>query len=310
MEKAQVKGQDIKCSLLRAIAWTNEQISNFAVPGALQSFSKSDVAQIKPISELALTVSILHRCGVRIPILPMIADWIWQQCQEGEFLVRLLLARPDFLPCCSLYAPLFQLGYKSDKLGAAIKLVARLDMATTLPIQPWFLLAVNYNLWKLKIRPSLNKSEGSLYVVKRPEPWVISNELAYAITHEVMYLTDFGFCRINKHINDYLRVWIPYWASIFIKIPDCDVAGEFAMISSCIENGPEIGGQIISSLLTLQNDDGSFPGPDGAGSFLFCASDSKTRRRFLNHYHTTLVMIMALALYLRARAATSISTIA
>jgi Domain of unknown function (DUF6895) len=289
-------------ALLLGMAWVSSRLAQFSIERTRsESFSKNDVARIKPISELALTLWVLKRCGIGIPVLERIASWVWQECDHGRVLIRLLLARNDFLPCCTLYASLCRLGFRSDVLHTVIMMIARSDMAKVLPLQPWAHFALRYNLWQLGLsrRPGLAGS--GLYVEARPEPWVVSGEIAYAITHEIFYLTDFGFRLFrNECIRSYLRTWIPYWARIFSNERDYDLTGELAMAWTCVGETPSLSNEHpISSVLSRQRRDGSVPGPKNAGSFLRMDGDSSRRREFLRSYHTTLVALMASAMALR-----------
>ncbi|WON74462.1 DUF6895 family protein [Nitrosospira sp. Is2] len=292
--------QSLKRSLLLGLGWVCEHLQQFAInKQSAGPFSKEDVARLKPASELALTVWLLERCGISLPALKNVSDWVWQQCDNGDKIMHLLLARNDFLPCCTLYASMFQLGYYSANLHAAIRMLSRSNMAAVLPLQPWAYLALQYNLWKLELLPWSKINTRNIYIKARPEPWVISGEIAYTITHEVFYLSDFGFRPMkNLQMLEYLRTWTPYWTNIFIQDSDDDITGEFAIVSSCIDKEMSY----ISSLDTVlshQHSDGSVKGPAGAGGFLYSENDSPTRREFLGTYHTTLVMLMAAALTLR-----------
>lgn len=295
--------QDIKKGLLLALGWVHEHLSEFSIDITEKSqFSKDDLARIKPLSELGLTVWLLKRCGIQLGVLDKILQWQWQQSDQGKLLTRLLLARNDFLPACAFYAPLYQTGYYSKSLHEVLALLANYDMATVLPLQPWSRLALEYNLWKLDLKASNAILTDGLYVTSCPEPWVISSEIAYAITHEVFYLTDFGFRALpDSRTLNYLQTWTHYWAQIFHMESDFDVTGELAMVCSCIEAGDgKREEKPIHWLIKHQNEDGSVYGPEGAGSFLYLEGDSRERRDFLACYHTTLVFLMATALELRS----------
>jgi hypothetical protein len=296
-----VSEESVKLSMLLGLGWTADHVREFAIgEPSNTSFSKQNVARLKPISELALTVSLLRRCGLELPVLDTIAKWIWRECDNGLELTRLLLARSDFLPCCALYSSMHQMGFSSPNLDAVVGLLAKSDMAGVLPLQPWSRLALQYNLWKLRITPWEDIRIDDLYVLRRPEPWIMSGELAYAITHEIMYLTDFGFRELgHPDVELYVSTWIPYWTRIFAEIGDDDVTGELAMISGCLARPrDEFFSLPLATVIAHQQRDGSVIGPPGAGAFLFAQSDSDERRMFLGRYHTTLVMVMAAAMAL------------
>jgi hypothetical protein len=290
----------VERAFLLGLGWIAEQREQFAVPELADGpFGKDDVARLKPLSELTLTIWVLKRYRLNLPFLDETAAWIWAQTDQGSALLRLLLARPDFLPSCAIYAMMHELGFTSRPLAAAIAHLARLDLTRALPLQPWARLALSYNLARLGHRDVAGVRLDDLYLAVRPEPWMISGELGYAITHETFYLSDFGFePTLDRETMDYLRVWLPYWTAAFVAEGDWDLAGEMAMAALCIGLDEPTG---LSEVVRAQDDDGSIQGPDGAGAYLFSQADSSDRRRFLGRYHTTLVLVMATSMALARR---------
>jgi hypothetical protein len=305
MEQEEIEHQ-YKNSLLLALGWVNEHLAEFAIQVKdSESFNKQDLASIKPASELALTLFLLKRCGIKLPVLEVILDWLWKQYGSGLILNRILLARNDFLPSCALYSSFYQLGYRSDILDSTLAMLSQTEMAKALPLQPWAMYALNYNLQKMGLRSNEKLDDSSLYIRNMPEPWIISNEIGYAITHEIFYMTDFGFAHItDQALQDYLQIWIPYWSDIFFKDGDFDLTAEFSMTWSCINqvNSSNLCNNPLIPILSSQEKTGSVKGPQGAGSFLYAKSDSSERRIFLSDYHTTLVFIMANAMALKGMA--------
>jgi len=289
--------------LLRGLTWITEHLDEFAIARRMDLTSpnlKDNLVLLKPISELALTIWLLERCGIHHELSGHLADWIWQQTEKGKLLTRLLLARADFLPCCSLYASLSQLGYRAEHLDRVLSMLATTDMAQALPLPRWGALALDYNLSLLGLSAQPERLGNSLYTSALPEPWVVSGELGYAITHEVFYLTDFGFAPLENHdVAEYLRLWVPYWAQVFVEEGDHDLAGEFAMVWRCIGIGSSSMSDPLGPVLSAQTEDGYVQGPEGAGTVLFRPGDDAARRVFLGRYHTTLVAMMAYALELR-----------
>ena len=288
-------------TLVSALDWIIERLSEFSL---IDRFDLSDpslkdqLPQLKPISELALTIAILRRCGIWDDKLGKISFWIWSQTDSGRILLKLLLARNDLLPCCSLFGPLYELGHRSDNLESTLKLLARSDMARVLPQTPWGSLAVRRNLNWLGLANRPDSQDSALYVNALAEPWVMSSDIAYAITHEVFYLTDFGRETLDdSEVKDYLAIWLPYWARIFWSQQDYDVSGEFAMAYRCLGLRDASVTDLLLPILEAQTSTGYVPGPKGAGNYLHRIGDSLSRREFLAHYHTTLVAIMACAMH-------------
>ncbi len=293
--------EPISQGLLLGMAWVNEHLDQFALaPNSMDKSAPYDIALMKPLSELALTISILKRSGIRLGFLDKVSEWAWEQTGEGKALLQMLMARNDFLPCCAYYAALHELGYHSTPLHTVLEYLGRSKTGERIPLQPWARLALDYNLWKLGIIDFSAAETTGLYVTAYPEPWVIPGEIAYAITHEVFYLTDFGSRRPESDVLiDYLSTWIPYWCSKFSTEGDFDLAGEFSMTWSCLAPAVQPELNPISCLLPQQQENGNITGPRGAGSFLYRNDDTAERRSFLGSYHTTLVFIMAAALYLK-----------
>jgi len=296
----------VKTSLLLSLGWVNESIHSFSLAGDEKSNSNQEIAALKPLSELALTLCILRRCGIRLPALDNIANKVWLETAGGETLARQLIARNDFLPCCAYYSSMHELGYRSSKLQLAIGMISRYTACRSLPLLPWGRLALYYNLWKLGFceRP-INLIQG-LYSETFPEPWLMSTELAYAITHEVFYLTDFGnLPNPNLTWQDYLLFWTPYWAEKFIHESNWDITGEFSMVCSCLGSHSRAM-SICLQVCKTQRQDGSVIGPAGAGSCLYSEDNNNDDYQyFMQCYHTTLVFIMSAALVLKNAAITA-----
>ncbi len=298
---ADVVGRTATDGVTLALGWIAEHLDEFAISERLDLSSpnlKDNLAQLKPISELALTLWLLRRCSLDNELTRSMAEWIWRQTQHGKVLTRLLLARHDFLPCCSLYASLYQLGYRAPHLDSLLDVLAGSQMARALPLPPWGALALDYNLFHLDLADPPDARKFALYTTAMPEPWVISGEIGYAITHEALYVTDFGFRRpSDDQLVEYLKLWVPYWARVFVAERDFDLASEFAMVWRCLRlECPPGMEDPLDAILMAQTDAGYVEGPEGAGSILHRRDDTKDRRTFLGRYHTTLVALMACAL--------------
>lgn len=92
---------------------------------------------------------------------------------------------------------------------------------------------------------------------------------AYAVTHEVFYLTDFGkkTDTIPGDVAAYISLWIPVWIEIFGEQGNFDLAGELLLSLLYLRCYDEIGPG-VSAMLDAQSADGSTPGPIGAGRAL------------------------------------------
>lgn len=120
----------------------------------------------------------------------------------------------DFLYGCALYASLYQMGFQSNILHSALEMLSKSDMARVLPLQPWSRLGLDYNLCKLGLLRRSEIRKHDLYINECPKAWVVSGDPAYAITHEVFHLSDFGFSSPkDSDVVTYLNRWIPHYLS-------------------------------------------------------------------------------------------------
>jgi hypothetical protein len=128
-------------------------------------------------------------------------------------------------------------------------------------------------------------------------PWMVNLELAYTITHEVFYVTDFGFkpYRLDPNIRAYIQTWLPSWLKIYAEKADFDLTAELIMTDACIEG--QGFDDYVALLVRSQHNMGYMPGPPMTGATLKSDFDLPERVVFLENYHSTLVTIMALIMH-------------
>lgn len=128
----------------------------------------------------------------------------------------------------------------------------------------------------------------------------MSDDVAYAVTHDVFYLTDFGQRTdgIGDEETGYLRRWLPVWVRLFSRAPNLDVVAEWLMVDACLAGPPRL--DLFAELIAGQREDGLIPSPVGAGAALLeherTTGDARTE--FLSNYHTCIVGLLAGALAL------------
>lgn len=249
---------------------------------------------LKPCAELMLTVTLLGRdLSLRRRLRPIIS-WAWNEIDRGSLIIDLTSAKVELVEAVGLCADFAQNGYRNDRLRAWLAHLVATRVIQGLELTPWRYVAFRYNLQRLGLGGSPSLPTGS-WLGARPEPWTISVTSAYPLTHEVFYLTDFGRSPLNlaADLRDYLQLWLPAWQQCFQEPENLDVLAELAMTAACVRTDPE---QATLQLLEeRQFDNGSIPGPPGAGRVLPSPREDPERRRFLTHYHATLVGVLALA---------------
>ncbi|MGW0194752.1 DUF6895 family protein [Nonomuraea sp. NPDC003201] len=94
-----------------------------------------------------------------------------------------------------------------------------------------------------------------------PEPWLLDHDNAYALTHTVFYLTDWGRspARLPAALADYLSGWLPAWCQVWCEEEDWDLLGELLAVDACLPQ-PALDERLWHHLAQAQLPDGSIPG--------------------------------------------------
>jgi hypothetical protein len=287
--------ETIDSALERSLDWAQRTRASFAY--SLAPSYRGQVRLLKPFSEYLLALDVLRGLGHRWQWMDDAAGWAWSQIEQGDALVDLLAARPDLLDIVSIYANLRAWGYENSRLESWLERLwaLRSTQATERPL--WCRLALQYNFHRLGMAPSPTTMAAGAWLSSSPEPWTISVDTAYATTHEVFYLTDFG--RKSDELPDamktYVQLWLPAWIDCFIAEDNWDVTSELLMVASCINNTDLVRDDLVQ-LALKQRDDGTYPCSRDAGSDLIDSETDPARREFLNSYHLALVGLLAVAM--------------
>lgn len=249
---------------------------------------------IKPLGELALTASLFRRLDLHSLWADETLAFCWNELDGGEVLLRVLAARPDLVVASTIYAGFAEAGLTNERLDILLRHLAESPSCSGIEFPAWRRLDVAHGFSALGYRAFPAKPEVGTWLERFPEPWMMSEDIAYAVTHEVFYITDFGWSRgrLADEIRAYLCTWLPAWSSIWARQEHWDLLAEFAMVAGCL--GQPCDG-VLDRLVVLQDERGFFPGPRGSASLLISRQTEAGRGTFLANYHTTLVTLMALA---------------
>jgi hypothetical protein len=256
---------------------------------------------LKPIGELALCCDIMIRCEVLITEARSILDWAWKELESGAFLFKALLARPHLLMISSLYSTFHQHGYSHKPLHELIAYYSTSSFTKSIQYPYWRRLDLELALFTIGLVDSFNPKQDLTWSFHQPEPWMIDNDSAYALTHEVFYLTDFG-CKksvLLPETKNYISNWLPTWLKIFLMDSNLDIYSELLMVSACLNKMDSL----KDSFAVLSNEiniSGCVRGPEGSGRNLIGEENCQDRIHFLRNYHTTLVSMMAICMCGRA----------
>ena len=275
----------------KSLAWIEGQRDEFSLRRGRDPWEQAML--LKPFSELMLTVTLLSRDAPLRTRLAPIVDWAWGEINNGSLLIDLSSAKAELVECVGLYADFAACGKRNAHLEAWLSYLVNTDVAQGLELTPWRAIAYAYNLQRLALGavPALPVTS---WLGALPEPWAISVSMAYPLTHDVFYLTDFGRHPegLDPQLCDYVALWLPVWQQCFQEPENLDLLAEFVMTAACLHIAPDEA--IVEQLADRQFDDGSVAGPRGAGQNLPAPKGDTSRRRFLSNYHTTLVSALAL----------------
>lgn len=254
---------------------------------------------IKPLGELSLTASVLGRHDVYAAWAEEIQSYVWNQFDAGQRLLELLAARTDLMIAATVYAGLCNAQRRHTGLERFLRRMANTATCNAIQFPNWRRMDLEYGLEQLGMATIRPERIAAMWSSHRPEPWAIDTDSAYAMTHEVFYLSDFGRTprRIPTSVRRYLHQWLPSWLTIFRERRNLDLYAELVMVHACIATGSrERQEAALVPLLDAVQAHGMVPGPRGGGVSLLGRDRSPRRKHFIANYHTTLVGLMALVL--------------
>lgn len=251
---------------------------------------------LKPLGELVLIAEKLVRAETEHAAQGRAwLGWAWSELGEGDKLLQILAARPDLIILSTVYASFAQCGFVNPRLHDAIEGIYELDATRAIEFPYWRRLDVRHAMAGLRGTKLGGDALAGSWLSFRPEPWLLSDDAAYAVTHEIFYATDYGNdpAGVSGAMSDYLRLWLPVWLRIYERRSNFDLFAELLMCAGHLRFA-EIYEAGLPRLLAEQAADGSFPGPVGSAANLITSSTPCARAAFLRDYHTTLVSILAL----------------
>ncbi|MGA2167063.1 MAG: hypothetical protein ABSG62_02555 [Terracidiphilus sp.] len=295
---------------LRALQWLTDRLdyfNPFRAPDA-QTLNKT----IKPLAELALTCEVANDSAAadRLPIYRNFARFIWDEVFSVEAFRENLLERASGGYAFSIYASLRKCGF--EHLAYRQKLQELIDNRYALGYEqlPFVKLNLLHNLktagftWT---KPSFKQVYATSQLASHPDLYHVTVLDAYAITHVLFFLTDFGRVEadcLSDADRSYLRRALPRLTEYYIRRRDWDLSAEFLVcLKSAGLEDLSVYRDAWLLLLASQNEDGSFTGPDRlnqADGDPVTAKGAETSaagekwNSFGKNYHTTLVALLAL----------------
>lgn len=280
----------IATALRNGLSWLRNHRDLFTIPRNVSDYNF--LTSIKPIGEYTLLLEKLHSRGY-----PNASEssWAWKQFREGKLIRDMLLARPDLIVISTIYSSFLSLGFSCSATDRVIRYFLQSDYCQAIEMPRWRRLDVMHAEWKLGLRPFSDLTLRGTWISRQPEPWLVSHDVAYAATHEIFYISDFGSKEvvIDDANRKYLKLILSSWAEIYCEESNYDLLSEVIMCASYL-GFLDIANFWVTILLEHQRPDGHFPGPSGSASDIIHEDMDERRGNFLRNYHTTIVGCLAL----------------
>lgn len=275
-----------------ALGWLACVRSKFALPVGVAAENVPTKA-LKSLGELGLAMSLVVREAVAgaddAQTARVLLDFAWDQLEHGAVLYRRQLHDPANSVPMELCAPFARAGYHHEPLTALCAHLCSSRAARTRELLPNRQLAVIAAARQLGLPAPVEP----MVLVERtwlggqPEPWMLTPANAYALTHTVFHLTDFGAdpAGLAQQLQDYLHTWLPVWVEVFTETQRWDLLAELLIVDACLST-PAWYPQAWERLAQARYPDGMVP--NGVTRV-----PSDREKAFGNHHHPTLVAVIA-----------------
>ncbi|MEU1281886.1 hypothetical protein [Streptomyces sp. NPDC005805] len=278
----------------RAVEWLHTHRDGFRLEPDADP-ATGFLERFKPVGELALICKVLFREGVsgsrQAAMARALIDHAWRETLDGgRMLVRGQRIEPASPVPFEVYLPFKELGYSQPELEGAVRLNHRLGSWAALEVTPVRRLGLCAFERRFGLTPSADPAEAlaRTWLGRRPEPWTVEGHTAYAVTHTVFHLTDWGERPegLPRDIAAYLAEWLPVWLDDWLDLGRWDLLGELLVVDACLPS-PVLDERVWEGFAAAQLPDGSVP----------AASDQEPRGEagevFDQLYHPTLVAAFA-----------------
>lgn len=289
----------------RGLSWVLKQQQYFN-PLDYSEILKVDLA-LKASAELALVCEHAYSDLEQEPLpeYQQLASYLWVDVFSQDALQDYLLTTEVGLLTFGLYASLRRCGFRDKQYER--KLQALLDDGYVSAAERVATRDLDFlhSLQRLDLtcdRESPAQAYARCLAAKHPSLLPLTTDDAYAFTHAIFFVTDFGRapCWLSGNDLAYLSTALPRLLEYYLRKGNWDLVAELLI---CLQAIGSAGVYAYTEgwrlLISAQEDDGSFPGPtDEQRGRLWAETeehndDDVEWRRFHDNYHTTLVTLLA-----------------
>jgi hypothetical protein len=237
--------------------------------------------RFKPVGELALIGQVLVREGVagsrQAEQITQLLDFAWQDVLDGGELLHWLQRDEPLSPIpLEVYVPFRELGRRHPGIEEHLRLVERTVGWRALEAAPTRRLGLARFTARADLPAYADVADAArrTWLGQLPEPWTTDYHLAYAVTHAVFHLTDWGRCpaHLPTAVADYLALWLPAWTEEWAADRSWDLLGELLVVDACLP-GPALDADIWQRYADAQDPGGAMPAygsmPTGSAEDVF-----------------------------------------
>lgn len=271
----------------RAMRWLRANRELGAFPADISGDVGNPDSVYKPLGELALAASLVLREGVagaaQLDAARELMDFSWGQMRKGDLLYERQLRHPLMTDPLELYGHYVRGGRRHRALEELLEFNASVGSLEEVMPNRRLAVANAHRVVGLSRDDDWEALTRATWLGMTPPPWAINWMTAYAVTHTVFHLTDWGASPrdVPADLADYLTTWLPVWIDIWSEVLQWDLVIELLIVGVCLPVAHCVPAE-WERVATAQHADGLMP-RDGEP----IVGDSL--QRFRAHQHTTVV---------------------
>ncbi|CAM04074.1 DUF6895 family protein [Saccharopolyspora erythraea] len=221
---------------------------------------------LKAVGELTMAAAVLLREGVagsrQAASARSLLDFAWYDALDaGDMLERMQREAPLTSACMEVYVHFHERGYRHPGLEDTLRVLRTLRGCSAAETAPHRKLGIALAEQQLGLAVAgVDDAVQATLLGGFPEPWTVDHHVAYAITHTVFYLTDWGARpdQVPPEIADYLDLWLPVWTEECIERRHWDLLGELLATDACLPK-PALDTESWQHLAVAQTTAGALP---------------------------------------------------
>ncbi|MFD9502267.1 DUF6895 family protein [Streptomyces sp. NPDC060035] len=277
----------------RALSWLHANRALGGLPPDTTETMADPDSVYKPLGETTLAASLVLRDGVvgpgRLVAAQSLMDFTWEQFRRGDMIYERQLRHTLMTDPLEMYAPFVRCGYRHEGLDRLLAHRARMRSVGHVELLPNRRLAAANAARVVGLGHGEDMADlaGATWLGARPEPWAINWITAYAMTHTVFHLTDWGAdpSGLPSELAAYVRTWLPVWIDIWREVGQWDLVAELLIVGASLPD-PYCAPEDWEAIAELQHEDGLVPRDSDP-------VDADPQQRFTDHQHTVVVTAVA-----------------